>query len=351
VAGLALAIASVNRMAALPIHVARRADRVGPYRLLGLLGSGGMAHVYLAISDGPAGFQKLAVLKVLKPAYSDDPDFVAMILEEARTAARLNHANVVQTFDAGEDRGRYYLAMEHLDGQPLSSVMLRVHEGGTFPLALRLRVLCDALAGLHYVHELADYDRRPMNVVHRDFSPQNVFVTFDGQVKLLDFGIAKSDVSAVHTRIGSFKGKVSYMAPEQIRGEELDRRTDVFAAGIVLWELCTGRRLWDKTSATHDILGAVLAGRIPSPRAHVRSLSRRLERACMKALSPLPRDRFSTASEMMRELEAILEEAGDRSPRSAVGRSVTALFPDVVAWKREVIAGALHGVRAPAKIP
>jgi serine/threonine protein kinase len=182
------------------------------------LGRGGMADVKLAVARGPAGFNKLLVVKTLLANIEEDPDFVAMFLDEARLAARLNHPNVVVVNEVGEQEGRYFLAMEYLDGQPLQRVLARAAKRGeAFPRALWLRILCDALSGLHYAHELKEFDGTKLNVVHRDVTPENVFITYDGVVKLVDFGIAKAVGRTVETKMGVVKGKIGYLSPEQAR--------------------------------------------------------------------------------------------------------------------------------------
>jgi serine/threonine-protein kinase len=217
-------------------HAAVPMLQVDRYRLIAGIGTGGMADVYLAVYGNADidRFQKLLVLKILKPELSADPEFVAMFLDEARLAARLNHPNVVQTIEVGENAGRHFLAMEYLEGQPLNRVMQVLGGHSGFDLSGRLTVLLRALAGLDYAHELADYDGTPLSVVHRDVSPGNILVGYGGQIKLMDFGIAKAKDSSSETRVGMFKGKTAYMAPEQARAGAVDRRADIYAAGVVL---------------------------------------------------------------------------------------------------------------------
>jgi serine/threonine-protein kinase len=219
----------------------------GRYRIVLPLGQGGTSDVYLAIADGPGGFRKLAVLKMLRKSLSADAELRAMFLDEARLAARLHHPNVVQTYEVLEEPGGPVIVMEYLDGQPLSELIVRGREQSAFPFAMQLAVLIDALAGLHAAHELVDFDGTPLGVVHRDVSPHNLFVTVEGQTKVLDFGIAKLARSLVETEVGTTKGKLRYMAPEQIAGGKLDRRADVYAAGVMLWEALCGERMWKGT--------------------------------------------------------------------------------------------------------
>lgn len=217
----------------------------GKYTLLGRLGTGGMADALLAMLHGAMGFQKPVVLKRMHASLGRDSHFVKMFLDEARLAARLGHANVVATSEVGECDGHYFIAMDYLEGVSLDRIARKyIHDGREVPLGLLLRVLCDCLDGLHYAHELRDYDGAPLGVVHRDVTPSNLFVTSSGVAKVLDFGIAKAAMQDEATRTGTLKGKLSYMAPEQFYPDPVDRRVDLWALGVVLWEMCTGRRLF-----------------------------------------------------------------------------------------------------------
>ncbi|MBC8072995.1 MAG: serine/threonine protein kinase [Deltaproteobacteria bacterium] len=268
----------------------RSETTIGRYRLLGLIGHGGMADVHLALSTGLGSVRKLVAVKRLRPEHRDDPEFAAMFLDEARLAARVSHPNVVQAYEVGEEDGLPFIAMEYLDGQPLHRVLQRL--GSRVGLSTRLRLLCELLAGLHHAHELRDYDGRPLQVVHRDVNPQNVFVTYDGHVKLVDFGIAKALDSVVQTRMGMFKGKLAYMAPEQVRGEDVDRRADVFAVGVMLAECVTGRRLWNGRPEL-EIANLLAAGEIPCPTPP--EVRPELAAVVARALAPDPGDRHPSA--------------------------------------------------------
>jgi serine/threonine-protein kinase len=201
-----------------------------------------MAQVFLAISRGLGGFSKLIVIKRLE---SDEQPLRDMFLDEARIAARLNHPNVIDTYEVAQDNASYFIAMEYLDGQPLNKIIRHMRDAQRMiEPRMSARIVADALAGLHYAHELSDYDGQPLNVVHRDVSPHNLFVTYDGQVKIFDFGVAKAESQlALTTQVGVLKGKIAYMAPEQANGLDVDRRADIFAVGLVLWELLTLQRL------------------------------------------------------------------------------------------------------------
>jgi eukaryotic-like serine/threonine-protein kinase len=299
----------------------------GKYRFLAVLGHGGMADVYLAVAMGPAGFSKLQVIKKLRPLLADDPDLRTMFLDEARLAARLNHRNIVQTNEVGLAQGHYFISMEYLDGQPYNRILSHARQQHRpVPLEISLRILCDALAGLHYAHELADYDATPLNVVHRDVSPQNVFVTYDGQTKIVDFGIARAARRVVETQAGTIKGKVGYMAPEQAfsHSSELDRRADVFSVGVMLWEAVAGRRLWQGLSDP-EIIARMLT-RVPRLSEVTPDAPPELLRICARALAPMADDRYATASEMRADLDAYLDRSGPPVSAEDVGAVVVGLF-------------------------
>lgn len=296
------------------------------YRLIAELGHGGMAEVYLAVVSGPAGFNKLVVIKQIRAELADDPEFLNMFLDEARLAARLSHPNVVQTNEVGHVGNRYFIAMEYLDGQPLNRILQRFkRDNVNFPAATHIRILIDVLAGLHHAHELADYDGTPLEVVHRDVSPHNIFVTYDGQIKVVDFGIAKAMNSSSETRAGVIKGKVAYMSPEQARGDRVDRRSDVFAVGVMLWEAITGQRIW-KGLTDVAMLHRIIKGEIPSPRTIKDDVSDKMEAICMKALSPNREDRFASAADFQSALEEILSEMGERISVRDIGKLISKTF-------------------------
>lgn len=303
------------------------ANILGKYRLIAELGHGGMAEVYLAVVQGPAGFNKLVVIKQIRPQLATDPEFLSMFLDEARLAARLSHPNVVQTNEVGQEGDRYFIAMEYLEGQPLNRVLHRIGRDGGLTLSMHLRIIIDMLVGLHHAHELTDFDSTPLNVVHRDVTPHNVFVTYDGQVKVVDFGIAKAMNSSAETRLGVVKGKVAYMAPEQARGERVDRRADIFSAGVMLWEAATGRRLW-KGIPDLTVLHRLINGDIPSPREIDPEVPEDLEKIVMKALALRREDRYSTSVELATALEEMLDSMNDKTSLREVGKLVAKHFEE-----------------------
>jgi len=296
----------------------------GKYRILSQLGEGGSATVYLAVARGPSGFSKLVVLKTLKRSVSDETELHKMFLTEARVAARLNHPNIVQTNEIVEDRGLPIIVMEYLEGQPLAKLLIQAR--GTLPLATHLRIIADSLNGLHHAHELTDFDGTALGLVHRDMTPQNVFVTYDGHTKVLDFGIAKLVGANKHeTETGVIKGKLRYMPPEQITGEGIDRRADIYAVGVMLWEAAAGEPIW-KGLTDAQVMHHVLNGKAPSPRTVRPDVPERIEQICLKALSPDPEDRHSTAAELEAELESALDEIGSRVTARSIGKTVSDLF-------------------------
>jgi serine/threonine-protein kinase len=308
----------------------------GKYRLIAKLGQGGMAEVFLAVVTGPAGFNKLQVVKKLRSELTEDAEHLAMFLDEARLAARLNHRNVVQTFEVGEEEGTYYLTMEYLEGAPFNRVLGRARLNPPAE-GILLRIVADALAGLHYAHELKDYDGSPLKIVHRDASPHNIFVCEDGTTKLVDFGIAKAATRSNETRMGVVKGKVTYMAPEQARSAELDCRADIFVLGIVLWEVIAGRKMWDRAPDL-EVLQKLALAKIPRLEDVVPDAPPELIAICNRALAPDPEDRFATALDMRNEILAYMDRAKIKLSTEDVGEYVSNAFAD----KRTDIKGIIE---------
>ncbi len=295
--------------------------------LVAELGRGGMADVFLAMRRGLGGFVKLVVIKRLREG-AIEGDVLAMFHDEARISARLNHPNVVQTHEVGFDGEHLRLEMEYLDGQPLHRVVNRAKKGRkTISHRMAVAVVREVLAGLHYAHELNDFDGSPLGIVHRDVSPQNIFITYDGRVKLVDFGIAKAAGRMSTTSIGTVKGKVRYMAPEQATGEPVDRRADVFAVGVVLWQLLVGRGYWAEQDDMAVFRALALRELPPRPRSVVADVPEGLDAVCARALSPNPDDRYATAEEFRHALEACMPEA--RAAHRELAELAAELFVDV----------------------
>ena len=290
---------------------APKPTQFGHYVLDRKLADGGMAEVFLARQQGLGGFEKQIVVKRILPTLSNDNAFVEMFLNEARIAAKLSHSNVVQVMEAGEIEGRYYIAMEYIDG---SDLRLFYDEADRTkrptPPGIACRIIADLLGGLHYAHTRSDDQGRPLGIVHRDVSPQNVLVSRSGTVKIVDFGIAKATrASAQQTQAGQVKGKIAYLSPEQAMGRPLDARSDVFACGILLWELVTGARLFSRPNDMAAIL-AISEDPIAMPRSVRRELPEALDYLLSQALARPLAERFPSAQEMQQALEALIRSEG-----------------------------------------
>lgn len=304
---------------------AKSKGHLGKYRLVATLGQGGMGTVHLAYTSGLGQFRKLLVVKELRQDLVWKDTSVSMFLDEARLAARLDHPNVVQTFEAGEDDGRYFIAMEYLDGQPLSALWERARAHTELTLPLQLYVLCEVLSGLHYAHELRDYDGSSLHVVHRDMSPQNVFITFHGQVKVVDFGVAKARNASTFTTPGVFKGKLAYAAPEQALGRPVDARADVFAVGVMLWEAIAGRR-YTEQNPTPEAFQARLSGREPHIQEVVPEVDSELARICDRALALEPTERYKSAAALREALQQYLHGLGGRVDSAQLSSLMAEVF-------------------------
>lgn len=301
--------------------------QLGKYQLLATLGQGGMGTVHLALASGLGQFRKLLVVKELRQDLTRQPGFVTMFMDEAKLAARLAHPNVVQTFEASALGDRYLLAMEYLDGYPLSSLLERLSRAPISKLTLwmHLQILCDVLAGLHYAHELLDYDGTSLQVVHRDVSPQNVFITYHGQVKVVDFGVAKAANAMNQTAPGTFVGKFSYASPEQVLGSGVDARTDVFAVGVMLWE-AIARRPFSESEPTPTACRARVEGQEPRIADVVPTVDPVLARICDRALAVDVDERFASAKELRFALQNYMQLAGVRVETAEIGLLMQEVF-------------------------
>ncbi len=312
--------------------------RFGKYTLLRKLATGGMAELFLAIQRSVAGFEKLIVIKRILPTMNQDRGFIEMLLHEARIAATLSHANIVQIFDVGQIDGTYYIAMEHVHGEDLRSIVRQMRKRGVteFPLEHAIGIMTGVCSGLAYAHEKRDLDGSPLNIVHRDISPQNVVVTFTGDVKIVDFGIAKSDTKMGETRSGKLKGKVPYMSPEQARGEEIDARSDIFAVGVMLFELTTGKRLF-KGQSEFETLKLICERDYPVPSQVRAGYPVELEYIVMRALSKDRGSRFQTAREMQGALEEFVRRDRLLVSNAALSQFMQGLFDDKLAAQKEAL--------------
>ncbi|HKY40198.1 MAG TPA: serine/threonine-protein kinase, partial [Polyangiaceae bacterium] len=317
----------------------------GGLRLLCRLGQGGMAEVHLASRSHFSGASDLVVIKRMHQQHVDDPATVRMFLDEARLALALTHPNIVRTERLGTFGGRHGIVMEFLEGQPFHHVLKRAYEReGTINLDLIAQIAIAALDGLHYAHELKDQEGTPLCIVHRDISPQNLFVTYDGAVKLLDFGIAKNALQDGRTRTGLLKGKISYMAPEQARGEELDCRADIWSLGVMLWEAVTGSRLF-KGKNEAATLNMTLTEEIAPPSQRRADLPAELGRILMRALEREPSKRYASAAAMRDDLETWLTSR-DFSADGLLSGLMERLFGAELVAQREQINQLL---RTPAE--
>jgi serine/threonine-protein kinase len=278
---------------------------LGRYAMYEQFAAGGMATLHYGRLLGPAGFSRTVAIKRLHAHLSEDPDFVAMFLDEARLAARIHHPNVIQTLDVESSEGELFVVLDYVHGDSLSRLLRearRIGEPATPELACA--ILFGALEGLHAAHEARDPKGEPLELVHRDVSPHNILIGTDGIARVLDFGVAKARGRAQTTRVGQLKGKLSYMAPEQLRGRKVTRRSDVFSAAVVLWEALTGTRLFQGDDEG-DVVNRLLAEEVPSPRQYAPGVRRELEAIVMRGLERDPADRFPTARHMALAIEGL----------------------------------------------
>lgn len=302
---------------------------LGRYELLIPIASGGMAMVWAARLKGTRGFQKIVAVKTMLPKLSDDPTFEQMFLDEASLASQIRHPHVVEILDLGEQDGVLYLVMEWINGVPLNQLMKAARRSGGVHLPVAVRIVMQACAGLHAAHELRDRSGQLVGLVHRDVSPQNILVSYDGVAKVVDFGVAKATaLGGGATAAGQIKGKVAYMAPEQIKGDAVDRRIDVFAMGIVLYALTTGKHPFRKDSEAATLYNILEGGPIVPPRMIVPGYPAQLERVVQQALARDPAKRFPTANDLLRALDQALPSSMRASTDEDVGAFVRGLFSE-----------------------
>ncbi|MCU0672368.1 MAG: protein kinase [Myxococcota bacterium] len=328
-------------------------ERFGRYEVAALLATGGMAEVYLAKLVGPERFERAVVVKRILPHLARDEAFRAMFLDEARLAALIHHPNVVTVHELAQSEGELFLVMDYVEGETLAAILKRLAKAGhAMPMHVAVHVLAEACAGLHAAHELVDEERRPRGIVHRDVSPQNLMVDYHGTVRVLDFGIASAADRSTSTQSGVVKGKFAYMSPEQARAQKVDRQTDVFALGVVLYEVTTSSRLFARPDSL-AVVRAICEEPIPSPRDRRPSYPHALEDVLMKALHRDKSERYATAAEMRRGLLGVLREL---DPEGRAPEDLAALMSEHFSAQqkekrdllRKASASDSHVTRAPS---
>lgn len=312
-------------------------SRIGRYEVIYPLGQGGMASVYIGRLVGMAGFERLVAIKVIHPHLSSNPLFVEMFLDEARLAASIHHPNVGEIFEVGEDDGMFFMVGELVQGESLRSLLRRARvAGGEMPAYLAAHIAAEVCKGLSAAHGLRNPEGEPLRLVHRDVSPRNVLLAYDGFVKLIDFGVAWAHGKSAHTEVGTIKGNVSYMSPEQICGQDLDRRSDLFSLGIVLYEMLTGSSPFpgkDKIERMHKIL----RGAFPRPREVKPKLDPFLEKTLLRSLEHHPDDRYGSAEAFGLDLEEYIHRSGKAPLAQAMASYMRGLFADdIVIFDRKL---------------
>ena len=323
-------------------------ENFGKYILLEKLAMGGMAEVFLSRSNGASGISKFLALKRILPQYSDNPEYIEMFKKEAKIAVNLNHSNVVSIFDFGVEKGQFFLVMEYVEGRNLRQILNHLKKTNyNFSIDQIVYMIKEAAAGLDHAHRCLDGTTgRPLNIVHRDISPQNIMISFEGEIKIVDFGIAKEETQTEHTKAGTLKGKYGYMSPEQADGHNVDLRTDLFSLGIVLWELLANDRLFTSNNDL-NILRKIRDCQIPSLRKINPSVHPELERICNKILSKDPALRYQTASALHRDLNRFLNTQYPEFSSHDFSVFMKTVFSDVVIDNRKKMveyASAGHNI-------
>lgn len=294
-------------------------SKFGKYTLLKNINTGGMAEILLAVLMGVEGFEKLTAIKRILPHLSHNQEFISMFISEAKLAAQLTHQNITHIYDFGRIDESYYIAMEYVRGKNLRELVMQCrHSGAGLTIPLVLDIIEAVCLGLDYAHRKRGLDNKPFNLVHRDINPHNILVSYEGEVKLVDFGIAKAAMQSQETKVGVLKGKVSYMSPEQVSGQALDKRSDIFSLGIVLYELITGQRLFRGETEVDSLL-MIRQAEIPSPSKINHLITQELERVILKALTKDRTARYQSAAELCADIQKV---RSDFSSGEKVGLSV-----------------------------
>lgn len=303
-------------------------ERSGPYQLLRRVGVGGMAEVFLANYPGIGGFERYLCIKRILPEHANDTEFIDLLIHEAKLVSRISHPNVAQVFDLGKVGDQYYLAMEWIDGVDTLALLRACEKREVHvPIPAAAFIVHEVARGLHAAHTQTDDEGRPLGIVHRNVTPSNVLISFDGAVKLIDFGVARNLLRSRQTAIGVVKGKYNYLAPEQARGERVDARADVFAAGIVLYELLAGEPLYPGTNAA-EVLAKARAAKVPSLRKIRPEIPAELERIVLKALARDREARTPTAQALADELEGFLMSHAPGYGAAQLAQLLRYFFPD-----------------------
>ncbi len=320
-----------------------RGTRLGRYELLLQIGRGGMASVWVAHEHADSkDDERIVAIKAMLPKLADDAGFVAMFLDEGRLVQRIRHAHVVELYEVGEAAGFMFMAMEWVEGESLHTLIAEAGKRRPIPPEMAVRIIADAASGLHAAHETRDDRGAPLMVVHRDVSPHNILIGTNGKVKLVDFGVAKARERMTEaTSVGHVKGKFGYMSPEQALARPVDRRSDVFSLGIVLYELTTGKRLF-RGDNDAETLQLVVQGEIPRPRMIDPAYPEALEAIVMKALSRSRRERYQTARDFQRALERYLKDERIVVPRAGLAALLKKVVGDRIEQRREAVRVALH---------
>jgi serine/threonine protein kinase len=321
-------------------HELPRGASVGKYEILRKIATGGMAEIYLARIRGTAGFEKLVVLKRILPQVAEDPQFVQMFLDEARLSSTLQHPNIADVYDVGEADGQYFFTMEFVYGQDVRAIRHEMKKRSEpVPLAVGLALVHGAASALDYAHDRRGPDGKPLGVVHRDVSSSNIMVSYDGAVKLLDFGIARVLSTTHKTQVGTLKGKIPYMSPEQCKGLPLDRRSDLFSLGVVLFELTVGRRPF-RGDSDFAVMDQIVYGGAPTPSSLMPGYPPELEAIVMKCLEREAKARYTTCDELVEDLEAFTQQFGLWISPKQLGKYMRTVFADKIqAWEDAEKAG------------
>ena len=302
--------------------------RFGKYVLTERIAVGGMAEVFRGSLSGDAGFERPVAIKRILPQLTEDEDFVSMFIDEAKIAVQLSHGNIAQIIDLGRVDDSYFIAMEYVHGRDLRAILERESaRRSAVPLPIACHVVMRVAEALHHAHNASGRDGRPLGVIHRDVSPQNVLISFDGEIKVVDFGLAKAAGRATQTNAGVVKGKLAYLSPQQARGDDIDHRSDIYSLGLVFFELLTGRKMFDQTNDIDTVL-AVQSNAIVGLRDVAPRMPPALDEILARALEDDPNARYQTGMDLHDALEVFIYEHAALTTRKDVAEYVRTLFPD-----------------------